>query len=276
MIRVGAFTKVFDPSRGRDRRCYNNDHCFVREDNGLWHLFGITHEEPANPLDERFLAHATAPDLFGPWTAHPPLMHADPAAGETLVWAPHVIRADGLWRMFYCAGGADNAEYRIHGAVSADLWTWTRGAENPLVVDGFDARDPMVLRVGDAWLMYFTATSSPQGGHHVVKAARSEDLVSWTPLGEVYRDPATGSWGGPTESPFVVQRDGRWFLFVCTNRDYVETAVYESDTPTRWSPDSRVATFPAHAAEVVSRDGEWFVSHCGWGQGGVYLAQLEW
>ncbi len=33
----------------------------------------------------------------------------------------------------------------------------------------------------------------------------------------------------------------------------------------------------AHAAEVVRDiEGNWYVSHCGWGQGGVYLSPLYW
>src|SRR5947207_9492118 len=82
MITVGPFQRVYDPTDGRDTLWYINDHCFARGDDGLWHLFGITHEEPANPQDERFLAHATAPDLPGPWTSHPPLMPYDPACSE--------------------------------------------------------------------------------------------------------------------------------------------------------------------------------------------------
>ena len=42
--------------------------------------------------------------------------------------------------------------------------TWARHPANPLVVDGYEARDPMVLRVGDRWVMYYTATSAPAGG----------------------------------------------------------------------------------------------------------------
>ena len=33
----------------------------------------------------------------------------------------------------------------------------------------------------------------------------------------------------------------------------------------------------SHAAEVVrDLDGKWYVSRCGWGEGGVYLAPLVW
>ena len=37
----------------------------------------------------------------------------------------------------------------------------------------------MVLRVGDEWVMYYTATSYPEGGNHIVACRTSRDLVNW-------------------------------------------------------------------------------------------------
>jgi hypothetical protein len=35
--------------------------------------------------------------------------------------------------------------------------------------------------------------------------------------------------------------------------------------------------FPTHAAEVVRNlDGEYFITHAGWGQGGLFIAPLTW
>jgi hypothetical protein len=274
---VGPFTRIYDPSAGEPERWYINDHCFVTGPDGCWHMFGITHAEPAAPLDERFLAHATAPDIRGRWTKAAHVMPADPAAGETHVWAPHVIGHGGRYWMFYCAGGEDHARYRIHAATSTDLFDWIRIAANPLIVDGFDARDPMLLRVGDDWVLYYTATSAPDGGFHVVKAATSRDLERWGPPREVFRSSVSGTHGGPTESPFVVRRGEAWLLFVCTNRGYNETAVYCSASPFAWREADLVGLFPAHAAEVVELGGDrWLVSRAGWGQGGLYLADLTW
>jgi len=250
----------------------------VRGDDGVWHLIGITHAEPANPLDERFFAHATAPDLFGPWSKQAPALHAEPAVGENHVWAPHVVRRAGRWWMAYCAGGSSHAAYRIHMAASDDLWRWERVGANPLVVDGFDARDPMLLELGGRWAMYYTATEAPDGGRHVVKAVFSDDFERWTDERIVFRHDEAGTYGGPTESPFVVARAGGFYLFLCTNAPYNQTAVYRSDDPIAWDlAADLVGTFPAHAAEVIEAgDGRTFVSGCGWGQGGVYLAELSW
>ena len=275
-LRAG-FHRVFDPSQGEEEAWYINDHCFIRDDSGLWHLFGITATEPAKPSEEKFFLHATSAKLGGPWTKHPPVMRVDPDAGETIVWAPYVLKHDNLYWMFYCGGGKSHNKYRIHLATSSDLWSWKRHPANPMVVDGYDARDPMVLRVGSQWVLYYCATESPDGGNHVVAAVTSSDLIHWSDRRIVFRSPQRGTFGGPTESPFVVARNDKYYLFVCTNDPYNDTEVYVSDSPFQWNPESVVLRLGAHAAEVVDAgDGKWFLSSAGWGQGGLYLTELAW
>ena len=105
-----------------------------------------------------------------------------------------------------------------------------RHEANPLVVDGYEARDPMVLRVGDQWVMYYTATSTPDGGQFVVKAVTSDDL-SWCGARVVYTDARAGTYGGTTESPFVVERDGRFFLFIGPEWGMNVERPYANDAP---------------------------------------------
>ena len=294
---AGEFERIYDPSVGEAERWYVNDHTFVRDATGTWHLIGITHAEPFAPHDEKHLAHATAPALHGPWTKQPFALSAEPDAGETHLWAPHVVAHDGRHWMVYCAGVATPAGYRLHLATSDDdCWTWVRHPANPLVVDGYEARDPMVLRLADLWVMYYTATSTPEGGRFVVKAVESDDLVAWGNERVVYTDPLSGTFGGSTESPFVVERGGRYHLFVGPDWEpllraweagerpdpaaYRRTRVLASNDPFHFDPADQVATIAAHAAEVIvdEHDGEasWWVSHCGWGMGGVHLAPLLW
>ena len=92
---------------------------------------------------------------------------------------------------------------------------------------------------------------------------------------------ATGTWGGPTESPFVVAHGGRYLLFIGPTEyksgwdGYATTRVLASDDALFFAASSEVARINAHAAEViVDSDGSTWVSHCRWGQGGVYLARL--
>jgi arabinan endo-1,5-alpha-L-arabinosidase len=283
---AGEFRLVYDPSIGEPEAWYVNDHTFVRDAGGTWHLVGITHAEPAAPFDEVHLAHATAPALLGPWTKQPFALSADPGAGETHLWAPHIVHHDDRYWMFYCAGGPSPSEYRIHLAISDDCVHWTRHPANPMVVDGYEARDPMVVRIGDRWVMYYTATTTPTGGR-----TDSDDLVTWSRRRIVYTDPMSGTGAGPTESPFVVAHGGTYHLLIGPDWEglvrsrretgrydraaYRRTRMLTSDDPLSFDLADQVATIAAHAAEVVvDEHGDRWVSHCGWGQGGVYLAPL--
>lgn len=280
LVEAGAFTKIYDPGVGEDEAWYINDHCFIPGPNNRWHLFGITREEPASPIDEDHFAHATAASLLQrPWTKQPFALTVAPEApwNEEHLWAPHVIKHDDLYYMYYCAGDRDHTRYKIHLATSPDLETWTRHPKNPMVVDGFDARDPFILRIGEQWVMYYTANSRPEGGNHIVAYVTSKDLISWSDRKVAFTDPAEGTYGGPTESPFIVQRADRYYLFIGPRGGYDGTDVFVSDSPFHWELKDKVGHIPAHAAEVIQdTDGKWYVSRSGWGRGGVYLAPLIW
>jgi arabinan endo-1,5-alpha-L-arabinosidase len=279
LVTAGEFTKIYDPSISESNKWYINDHCFIRGANRMWHMYGITHQEPANPEDEDNLAHAVAMSLTQkPWDKKPFALTADwDTWKETHLWAPHVVFNKGKYYMYYCSGGKQNTKYEIHLATSTDLWTWTRHPKNPMVVDGWDARDPMVLRVGNKWVMYYTATSKPEGGNHLVAYCTSTDLVKWTKKGVAFLDPSEGTYGGPTESPFVVHRGDYYYLFCGSREGYSTTGVFRSKDPFHFSVEDQVGSINSHAAEVIQdTDGKWYVSHCGWGQGGLYLAPLYW
>lgn len=279
LVVAGKFHRIYNPGVGEDKSWYINDHCFVRHNDGVWHLFGITHEEPANPLDEDNFAHATSKSLNSfPWEKHPfALSVMEDPWKETHLWAPHVIKHGDTYYMYYCAGDKDSAKYKIHLATSKDLFKWKRHPKNPMVVDGYDARDPFILKVGDKWIMYYTATSKPEGGNHVVACRESDDLITWENRRIVFTDPSTGKIGGPTESPFVVRRGKFYYLFIGPRGGYVGTDVFQSADPLHFDIADKVGHINSHAAEVI-RDvnGKWYVSHCGWGQGGVSLAPLYW
>ncbi|RZS31127.1 beta-fructofuranosidase [Herbihabitans rhizosphaerae] len=277
-VSAGPFRNVYDPSVGEDEPWYYNDHTLVRDVvTGLWHVFAITHAEPANPLDEKNFGHATAPSPHGPWTKQPFALTADPAAGESHIWAPHVIHSDGVYYLFYAAGTPDHARYRMHLATSTDLVTWTRSPANPLFVDGYDGRDPMVRRIGDQWVVYYTATSEPLGGKHQVAYRTSRDLLRWSEKKVAFEHPTVGTYGGPTESPFVVRQGDWWYLFVCCEDGYTDTRVYRSRDPLSFSMDAPAGRIDAHASEVITdHDGYVGITGAGWGMRGLWLAPLKW
>lgn len=257
-----------------------NDHTLVQGPDRTWHLFGITHPKPLSWENDpgRQLAHATATGLAqNPWQTQPFAVKRDlDQHGELLLWAPHVIRHDGLYYMFVCVGAPDNnhSRYRIHLLTSPDLKEWTRHPNNPMLVDGFDGRDPFVTRFGNQWVLYYTANSTPECGNHVVACVTSTDLMHWSNRQVVFTHPRAGSFGGPTESPFVVQRGKRFYLFVCDN-DW--TDVYVSTDPFNWDFAAKNTRIHSHASEIVRDvDGKWFISHAGWMSGPLKLAPLQW
>lgn len=178
---AGEFEKIYDPSFEEKTSWYINDHCLIYGKDE-WHLFGITHEEPCDPLNEKCCAHSICDTLTGTYRKQMPFpIVADPNRGEAHFWAPHVIEANEVYYMFWCAGSlSDHMTYQIKVSTSLDLYHWEHNSSsNPIVIDGYDARDPMVVKIGGKWILYYTATSSPNYGNHVVKCVESEDLINW-------------------------------------------------------------------------------------------------
>ncbi|MFO1477756.1 MAG: family 43 glycosylhydrolase [Verrucomicrobiota bacterium] len=254
-----------------------NDHTFIQGPDKTWHLFAITHPKPLiwEKDPGRSLAHAASTNLLQSWQGRPPAVTADwEKYHEYLLWAPYVLRNDDTYYMYVCAGDRDTHHYQIHLLTSTNLESWTRSPANPVLVDGFDARDPMVMKSGGEWILYYVANSTPDKGNHQVVCVTSKDLVHWGDRRVVFTHPRAGSFGGPTESPFVVRRGDRYFLFVCDNE---WTDVYVSNDPFHWDFRDKTTRIRAHAAEVV-RDagGRWYLSHAGWTEGPLMMAPLNW
>lgn len=274
LVEAGAFAEFY---AAPEPWCIN-DHTLVQGPDRSWHLFGITHPKPLDFFKDpgRRLAHATGPTLLSrPWQGQAPAVTADwEKYREYFFWAPHVIHDRGVYYMFVCAGDKQSHQYPLHLLTSPDLRSWERHPGGPLLVDGFDGRDPMVLRLRDRWALYYTATSTPEGGNHTVACATSKDLIHWASRRVVFTHPRAGTFGGPTESPFVVQRGSSYYLFVCDN-DW--TDVYLSMNPFHWEYCSQVGRIHSHASEIIRNfDGRWYITHAGWMSGPVAMAPLVW
>lgn len=276
----GTYTKIYDPSRN-GVSYYINDHAFIRGSDGTWHMFGITDTGPPHSGGEQTFAHATAPSLTGTWTRQPDAMTVNASYGETVLWAPYVLQYQGTYYMFYAGGGTDPNNAEINLATSTDLTTWTRLSTGPLFRDGYLARDPMVLRVGNQWVMYYTATDSQDGSLDIVAYRTSTDLTHWSNRYIAFKS-TTGAGGNTAESPFVVSQGGAYYLFTGP-RGAVDSAnnpgatVYKSLDPLHFNITDRVGHMRAHAPEIVQDvDGRWYISHAGWGEGGLWLSPLNW
>lgn len=283
---AGPVRHVYDPTPPGEPARYLNDHSVVHGPDGRWHLYSIVGDKapPGEWPDytkEVNFAHASAPSPEGPWTTHPYAMTADPEYfGEEHLWAPHVIEHDGVYHMFYAAGGGPPGATAsaINLATSTDMFTWTRVPSGPLFRDYLSARDPNVIRVGDRWIMYYTATETVRGGQHVVAYRTSTDLRNWSARRIAYADTETVAShpDSNTESPFVIHRDGWWYLFIGPRGGYLGTDVYRSRNPLHFSESDHAGHLPVHAAEVITDGASEWVTGAGWTESGLYLAGLRW
>ncbi len=278
---MGDSIHIFDPGQGEFTPWYINDHCIVKGPDGRYHLFGITHEKRfiPPPWAEHDFAHASSEELFREgWNKHERVLRIDKALGETHVWAPHAIEKDGLYYMFYAAGGG-HWDSMINLAVSKDLFEWERHPENPMFLDFFDARDPMVYKHGDEYVMYYTKTYSRDDYKATVAVRRSKDLVRWSgpefALVLTKDPPAINS--GHTESPYYFQYNGVHYLCICNPYyHYKLSRVFVSDNPFLFDEENEITALIAHCPEILGFEGNWAVSHAGWFYNGAYLAHVKW
>lgn len=276
-VGAGQFDRVFDPST-QGRRSYFNDHTLIRGRDGTWHFFGIVGDRVApgevpDSAREASFAHATSPRLDGPWTLREDVLSVDPRYfGEEHLWAPHVVESGGRYFMFYAAGGQAGAAINL--ATSDDLFIWTRHPSGPLF-RGVVARDPMILRHGDRWIMYYTEVDASTR-RHLVAYRTSTDLLHWSPASNAFVDQTTEATVSITESPFVVERDGWFHLFIGPRNGYVGTDVFRSTSPFAFALNDLAGHVPGHAVEVVTEDGIDYATAAGWFQRGLLRAPIQW
>lgn len=249
---AGEFVRAYAPPGTR----YLNDHTVVRDDDGTFHVIGITHESMGMPHRESAFLHASARRVEGPWRPLPDALLA--RAPEENLWAPHVVRrGPRAWTMYYYGNTPD---HRVLRADSDDLATWRR---HPASAPG--GRDPFALRDGGAWRMYSVGVGDDGRGQIIVTT--SPDLVAWSPLRVAVEDPTPSLGWGNLESPCVVARDGWYYLFLTQTSesiiDYVRTLVFASRDPVRfrWAP---ITVLFGHAAEVLRVDDRWYITSAGW------------
>lgn len=104
--------------------------------------------------------------------------------------------------------------------------------------------------------------------------------------------PLKPAWGA-FESPFVVQKDGQYYLFVtytdCSSSNYNNTLVFCSNDPKSFGEYNGgfggaipIAQLYAHAPEILEIDGKYYITTCGWNnqdiphKGAVSIAILDW
>lgn len=254
------------------------DHSFVEKD-GVMHVFYnrgfIGFEWDTRYVDT--IGHATTTD-FVHWDIHPPCLSAERGGPDDYqTWSPGVVERDGTYYMYYTGVNIHVAQ-TICLAISKDLFHWEKYEGNPVLLPGdwgewhadrwSDCRDSMVFvdDDGTAYMYYCTARHKEGGGMEpALGVACSKDMYHWEDRGAYAFDICDIT----LESPFVMKRDGKYYLFY-TNCGY-GTAYAVSDNPVDgWvslgmliektgEPPMCPANVPS-CAEVFCYKDQWYIS----------------
>ncbi len=266
------------------------DHAIWQARDGSWHVLSCVRGTKVG----RVLYEWESLSLEQPfWKPLGITMRVDRAAGESIndwfgeewIQAPHVILHNDVYWMFYGGHNTELGECQICLATSQDGRTFERYKSSQgysrLFVGPGEARDPMVMQVGNDWVCYYCGFDTGTRRPCKVYVRTSSDLINWSDHRDV-------SWGGftsgagfwSTECPFVVFLDGYYYLFRTSEyRSPARTHVYRSKDPFNFGlgDDSMwVTTLRVAAPEVVQVGDQWYISSVEDLKGGIQLFKLKW
>jgi hypothetical protein len=212
-------------------------------------------------------------------------MEADPRVGESPggLQAPHVIREDGKYYMFY--GGWDC----ICLATSDDGKQFQRVLNDQGKAALFtgpyqNSRDPMVMKHDGVYHCYYMGHDKEKEIQSAIFCRTSRDMRTWSEPMMVSGggSPATQDrwYGGDAECPFVLKYRNAFYLF--RNQRYGPTNLntqYRSPNPLDFGIESDkylIGTLPVAAPEVVLFDGQYHIAALLPSLKGIRIAGLKW
>lgn len=231
------------------------------------------------------------------WQAKGIAMEADTSLGEAWggLQAPYVFKRGDRYYMIY---GDWN---RICLATSKDGKNFTRVLNDKGEPDLFtgpfnNTRDPMILQDNGLYYCYYTGHTNEDGlmgdsGQLMpapfkcaVFCRSSADLKHWSKPVMVAAggtaDKRSSWFGGGAECPFVVKKDGYFYLF--RNQVYGKENLnteYASRDPFNFGvgqDDFMIATLPVAAPEIIHFKNRYYIAALNPGLDGIRLAPLRW
>jgi hypothetical protein len=217
-------------------------------------------------------------------------MMADTSLGEVSggLQAPHVIKKDGVYHMFYggwdqicLATGTDGKKFERYVNQDGQPMLF-RSASDQWI----NTRDAMVLHSNDQYYCYYVA-HKPSNDTSRLKAAifcrTSDNLLHW---GEERMVSAGGRvadldywYGGDSECPFVVQLGGKYVLF--RNQRYIGKQIntqYCSSDPLNFGVDNdeyEISQLPVAAPEIIYYNKQYYIAALNPGLDGIRIAKLK-
>ncbi len=269
-----------------DNKWYTNDHCFVEGKDGTLHWFGINNPFPPKGKElyryHPYTGHATSTDPTKEWKREE---FANVEIGGTeYLGAPYVVwhEESGRWAMVI-ETWRDVRRLEVYW--SDDLYKWEETA-TPILPEllWVGARDPHIMKGDDGkYWIHVVATGNKGVKQSQVIRIKTKDFVT-------FEEPETVmgindcTWATLLESPFVVEHDGMWYMFITyAHRRYDETIVIVSETPNNFDYENNtITTIYGHAAEIFDYKGKTYITSCGpegaayINMHGVTMAELKW
>jgi len=215
------------------------------------------------------------------WTPMGIAMQADPKCGEARggLQAPHVIRIEGVYHMFYgdwnsicLAKSKDGKTFTrvLDAAGKAGMFTEGRGA---------NTRDAMVLPIGGLYYCYYTAFPNRRGA---VYCRTSRDLRNWSESKIVAFGGSAGRGPGSAECPHVVYHKNCGYYYLFRTQRYgrgAQTSVYRSKDPLDFGVNDDqhlVCRLRVAAPEIILHEGRWYIASLLPSLKGIQIAGLKW
>ena len=206
----------------------------IVEDDGTWVLYFYTWDTNSFPSSS-VIGRATASSPTGPWLAdEEPVLHPGTSGAwdDKQVTAPHVIKTEDGYRMYYTAIDSKRNQW-IGMATSTDGVHWEKyndpvttdkpfAESDPVFQSGgpgtWDAgfvQQPRVFQTANGWTMFYRATPGRTEGSMKYGVAFGSDGIHWersalNPLFEPNDVPKTSLFWFTN----ILFQNGTYFLFV--------------------------------------------------------------
>lgn len=251
------------------------DHGIIQAENGEWLLWACIRGTAVGRLLYGWKGHSIEE---GPWEELGVAARADTAWGEGIdpekMQAPHFFRTDTAFLCFYNSSG-------IRLMTSRNGLDYRRlpinEGTNLLYSEG--GRDPMALVHEGKVFVYSTISTVARDGwrYGFIIVRTSENLKRWSDYTIVNSGGIGGNGAISAESPFVIKKDGIFYLFrssSITGRCYV----YASDNPYDFGvnhDNKLITTLPIKAPELIKHNDQWYISDLD-DFNGVMIRKLTW
>jgi hypothetical protein len=247
---------------------------------GTWQLWSCIRHTKCGGMTRLFHRWECKQLTDADWQPMGIAMQADPTHGETPggLQAPHVVKEGDKYLMFYgdwehicLAESRDGKKFERVVQPSGHTGMFGEGLNS-------NTRDPMALKIGDQWHCYYTAHPQLKGADY---CRTSRDLKQWSEATKVAFGGGAGTGPGSAECPFVVELDGRYYLFR-TQRygQNAQTSIYHSRDPMDFGRDNDaghfIDTLPVAAPEIIVHDGQYYIAALRPDLKGIQIARLKW